>query len=333
MIRHRVELKRYNSFGLSSEAEHFCEIDRETAALSALETCARESWTPHIVGGGSNLLLPEYVSGCVLLMRNRGIEVKEMGSDILVTAAAGENWHNLVRYCLAMGFGGIENLALIPGCVGGAPIQNIGAYGVDLESVFISLRAMSVADGSLVEFSREECAFAYRHSRFKTDLKGKYLILAVTLRLSRNTKLMLDYPDVQIELDRMGINQPSPLSVCEAVIRIRRRKLPQKLGNVGSFFKNPIVDEATMRAVTARLPTLRSNKINGGYKLSAAALIDAAGCKTSHFGGAAVWYRQPLVLVNTGTARTGDVNDLADEIQRKVQQQFDVALEIEPCVQ
>jgi len=333
MIQRFVDLTGFNSLGLPCTADRFLRIQKASVLPEILNACRRNGWKLQVLGGGSNVILPAHLTGCTLVMATRGIAVARTADTVRVTAAAGENWHNLVRFCVARGFRGIENLALIPGSVGAAPIQNIGAYGVELQDVFVSLEAMSLADGSVHEFNRKDCGFSYRHSRFKADLRDSFVILSVTLELSSDTSTfepVLNYPDVQNELRWMGVDQPSSVAVCEAVIRIRRRKLPQRMGNAGSFFKNPVVRTPVMRKLRSFFPDLVPICVAEGYKLSAAALIDAAGCKHLQIGGGAVWFRQPLVLVNTGSATRNDIMQLAAAVQQRVAERFNIELEIEP---
>jgi UDP-N-acetylmuramate dehydrogenase len=288
-----------------------------------------------VLGGGSNVVLNEFVDCAVCLIRNRGIQANLARGQIEVTAAAGESWHGLVRYCLGRGFFGLENLALIPGSVGAAPLQNIGAYGVELAQRLVRLRAMRTSDGQIRTFSCDECDFGYRDSWFKSAGAGEYVVLDVTLGLSAQPELMLDYPDLQLELRRLGIARPTPIHVAEAVIRVRRRKLPdpRHIGNAGSFFKNPIVSAGQARRAQARGKGLVARAVEGqadAVKLSAAQLIDQAQCKSDCHGGAAVWARQPLVLVNRGGATGADFVALAAQIRNKVGARFGIWLETEP---
>ena len=264
-----------------------------------------------VLGGGSNVVLGETIDACVCLVRNRGITDLAQGDQVEVTAAAGESWHALVRYTLGRGLFGLENLALIPGSVGAAPLQNIGAYGVELSQRLVRLRAMRVSDGVVRTFAVDECGFGYRDSWFKSAAADEYVIVDVTLGLSQRPQLMLDYPDLKRELGRLGVSRPGPRDVAEAVIRVRRRKLPdpRRVGNVGSFFKNPIVPGSEMDRLRIQVQGLVARSVSSpasGFKLSAAQLIDQAHGKDETHGGAGVWFRQPLVLVNRGGATGKD---------------------------
>jgi UDP-N-acetylmuramate dehydrogenase len=252
-----------------------------------------------------------------------------------VTAAAGENWHELVRFCLGQGLEGLENLALIPGLVGAAPIQNIGAYGVELADHFVHLTALDSRTGVIRTLRAADCGFGYRHSVFKTPAGAHWIVLSVTVRLHRHGARVLDYPDLRLELDRVGWDRPSAVQVAEAVIRVRRRKLPdpRRHGNVGSFFENPQVPEAVARSAHERVPALTLRAAGPGQvKLSAAQLIDACGWKGRTRGAAGVWHRQPLVLVNRGSATGADVLALAEAIRGDVAERFGIRLQLEPRV-
>ena len=299
---------------------------------SELKQILQSTDNPLILGGGSNVVLSERIARPVCLVRNRGVSAAAIGKVIEVTAAAGESWHGLVRYCLGRGLFGLENLALIPGSVGAAPLQNIGAYGVELSQRMLRLRAARAADGAIRTFGVDECGFGYRDSWFKSAGAGEYVVVDVTLGLSTESDLVIDYPDIRVELKRLGISRPNPISVAEAVIRVRRRKLPdpRHIGNVGSFFKNPVVSARQLRSLQAQEADLVAHPSGSLYKLSAAQLIDRAQCKGMRYGGAGVWARQPLVLVNLGGATGSDFVQLADEIRAKVRARFGVELETEP---
>jgi UDP-N-acetylmuramate dehydrogenase len=289
-----------------------------------------------VLGGGSNVVLRRRVAGVVCLVRMRGIRLEPEGAvGVLVTAAAGERWHDLVRYTLGQGLAGLENLSLIPGSVGAAPIQNIGAYGVELSDRFVSLRAFDICSGQTRVFHRDDCRFAYRDSCFKRPEAAHLIILDVTVRLTRTAVPVIDYPDLQLELKRLGWSRPSPVQVAEAVIRVRRRKLPdpRRIGNVGSFFKNPQVSPAQGAEACRRHPALSGRSTpDGRVKLSAAQLIDACGWKGRVVGRVGVWHRQPLVLVNRGGATGADILAVSEDIRRDVNERFGVSLELEPQV-
>jgi len=328
-------LRAANTLGLPAVAERAA-IIRDEAELAALLRDRPGGEPLLVLGGGSNVVLREHVAGLVCLLRMRGYrESPAADGDVRVTAAAGERWHDLVRRTLGRGLYGLENLALIPGSVGAAPIQNIGAYGVELEERFVALRAMDVHGGGVRTFRRQECGFGYRDSVFKGAQAGRWIVLDVTLRLSRRAAPVLAYPDLQAQLARLGRAGPTPVDVAEAVIRVRRRKLPdpRRVGNAGSFFKNPVVDLATAAALLRRHAAVVTRPAEGGrVKLSAAQLIDLAGWKGRSLGRAGVWHRQPLVLVNRGGATAADILALGDAIRRDVAGRFGIHLELEPQV-
>jgi len=328
-----------NTLGVPATADRL-EVVRNEAHLPALLAELRRTGGSEVpvtvLGGGSNVVLLDRVPGTVLLMRTRGFRVTSgLEQSVEITAAAGERWHDLVRFSLGQGFAGLENLALIPGSVGAAPIQNIGAYGVELADRFVRLVARNLRTGEQREFDRAACRFGYRDSIFKQVEGADWLILEVTLRLQRNCPAVIDYPDLALELTRQGRRNPSAADIAEAVIRIRRRKLPdpRRFGNVGSFFKNPEVAPAQADALARRFPRLQQRPgSDGRVKLSAAQLIDGAGWKGRTAGPVAVWARQPLVLVNRGGARGRDVLALGEDIRRDVAERFGVVLELEPQV-
>jgi UDP-N-acetylmuramate dehydrogenase len=326
-----VSLRSYNTFGLEARAEYFARPASVAELNAVLEQLHAEGRSLTVLGGGTNVVLKPWLRGCVLQLAMKGVEVRDAGdSHVLVTAAAGEDWHALVRFCIGQGLAGVENLALIPGSVGAAPIQNIGAYGMELSQRLVQLTAVPSEGGDARTFSAAECGFGYRSSVFKQALRGRYLVTSITLRLSRSWHPVTGYPDVQQELERMATG-PGLAQLAEAVIRIRRRKLPdaRRHGNAGSFFKNPVVSLETYRRLCGRLPGLRGFAERGGMKIAAAHLIDAGGWKGRRHGGALVWYRQPLVVVNAGNAKADDVLGLARAIADDVMDRFGVALERE----
>ena len=284
-----------------------------------------------VLGQGSNVVLPERLDQPVVLAAWRGLELRVSGDDALLTCAAGENWHGVVRYSLGQGWAGLENLALIPGSAGAAPIQNIGAYGVELSERVVEVRVFDRAENRQRALTADACGFGYRNSLFKAD-PARYAVLSLTLRLARRMPMRFDYPDVERELRRQGVTQLTPRKVAEAVIRVRRRKLPdpRQWGNAGSFFKNPIVDPGQAERLARTEPGLASYPVAGGVKLAAAQLIDRCGWKGRRRDGVGVWHRQPLVLVNFGTGSGPDFLALGEEVRRSVRERFGVDLELEP---
>jgi len=329
-----ASLKPHNTFGVAAQAGYLAHV-ASVDALRAVLADPRVAGLPRLViGGGSNLLLTGDFPGLVLVIEMRGIEVvREDAQTVLVRAAAGENWHGFVKHALAQGWNGLENLSLIPGTVGGAPIQNIGAYGVELESCFDSLEALEIASGEIVNLDHAACRFGYRDSVFKHAGRDRYVITSVTFRLSRQAQVHTGYAELQAELAARGIAAPTPREVSEAVIAIRSRKLPDpaQLGNAGSFFKNPVVNEEKLEALKVFYPNLVSYPQGGGlHKLAAGWLIDQAGWKGRALGAAAVHDKQALVLVNRGGASGADIAALARAIQADIRTRYAVELEPEP---
>jgi len=334
ILEHR-SLKDCNTFGVEVAARWFADAHDEDEVRAALAAAAVRNAELLVIGGGSNLLLTADLDAFVLRMASRGRRILvDEGERVLVEAEAGEPWHPFVLWTLEQGLGGLENLSLIPGTVGAAPMQNIGAYGVELQDVLHSLVALDRQSGELREFGVEECAFAYRDSRFKRET-GRWLILRVRFILSRAPLLHLDYGPLRQYLQQQGIGQPDALDVSRAICAIRREKLPdpQVLGNAGSFFKNPLVDAARAAGLRAQWPGLVSYPAGEGQvKLAAGWLIEQAGWKGHRDGDAGVHDRQALVLVNHGRASGGELLALARRIQADIRTRFGVELEIEPLV-
>ena len=328
------ELRSANALRLGCTAREVMEVRDEEALANSIERARSLGVQLVVLGDGTNVVLGESLPNLVILVRNRGIWLDSDAGNSLLTAAAGENWHDLVRYSLGQGLFGIENLALIPGRVGAAPIQNIGAYGVELSEVFESLEARHKETGTAKLFTRDECEFGYRRSLFKLGAENPWIIWRVTLRLSRSPQVRADYKDLALELQRLGVSRPTPMQVAEAVVRVRRRKLPDPrfVANVGSFFKNPLASEACVVRLRELIPDLVAWPLQGEqlFKLSAAQLIDRAGLKGLRMGGARVWPRQPLVLVNETASKRGSLLLLAEQVQSEVAQRWGVALEYEP---
>lgn len=326
------DLRSLNTFGLACEASAFLSLD-DPAQLPAVSALAGRYPYWLALGGGSNLVLGQVLEGLVLRVAFKGIRLVQARADAwIVEAAAGECWHDFVAHCVSQGWDGLENLALIPGTVGAAPVQNIGAYGVELADRFHSLSAWDVARGEAVEMSAAECRFAYRDSRFKRE--GRWIITAVRFALPRPWQPVLDYPDLR-RWPTLQQEQPDARAIFDAVCAIRRAKLPDPalIGNAGSFFKNPLVSGALRAQLLARFPDLVSYvQPDGRYKLAAGWLIDQCGWKGRALGAAAVHDRQALVLVNRGGATADDILGLAQAIQAEVAARFGVALEPEPII-
>lgn len=332
-VERDYDLARLNTFGIAARAAFYArpESPEELAELLARPELAG---APRLLlGGGSNLLFTHDWEGLVLHNGIGGLRIVGRDADhAVVEAGAGVVWHDLVTFCIANDLGGLENLSLIPGCVGASPIQNIGAYGVEMKDAFDSLDAMELATGAVRTFGPAECRFGYRDSRFKRDLRGQFAILAVRFRLTtRRHALNTSYGALQEELARAGVAAPTLRDVGDAVIRIRRSKLPDpaELGNAGSFFKNPEVPFSQYEALKQEHPGLVAFPTAGGMKLAAGWLIEQCGWKGRRVGNTGAHARQALVLVNYGGATGEEVYALAQEIQASVRDRFGVTLEME----
>ncbi len=306
--------------------------DRAARELAELLAGPRFDRLPRLVlGGGSNVLFAGDYPGVVILPRAGGIAVQEKAESVIVTAAAGHDWHRLVDYVVARGWGGIENLSLIPGSVGAAPIQNIGAYGAQLSDVFVDLQAAPLAGGEPRTMDGAACAFGYRDSVFKRSLRDRMLITEVRLRLRNRPRLNLEYAGVRAELAQMAVADPTVADVSRAIVRLRRRKLPDPhlLPNAGSFFKNPVLAPNDYAQVRERCPQIAGAAVDRGYKVPAAQLIEACGLRGRRFGRAGVAERHALVLVNHGDASGADVLAAARAVEEAVAERFGVRLERE----
>ncbi|HCO82684.1 MAG TPA: UDP-N-acetylenolpyruvoylglucosamine reductase [Arenibacter sp.] len=328
-IRKDISLKKYNTFGIDAKAKFFCEINSIADLKKAL---ALQGYpTLFVLGGGSNMLITKDLENLVLHINLKGIEViSENKDEAIIKVSAGENWHNMVLWTLDHDYGGLENLSLIPGNTGTAPIQNIGAYGVELKDTFVSCDAMEIATQELKTFTKEECQFGYRDSYFKNEGLGKYIITSVSFKLTkRNHKLNVDYGAIVSELHISGITNPSIKDVSNAVIAIRKSKLPdpKELGNSGSFFKNPVVDKQQFDNFTKMNPTAPFYKVTENeFKIPAGWLIEQCGYKGKRFGDAGVHKNQALVLVNYGDASGAEIIDLAENIIDSVSQRFGIVI-------
>ena len=327
-----ISLKPYNTFGLDTKARFFTTINSidELKEAIALEQPSKK----FILGGGSNMLLTKDIDALVMHINLKGIEIlHEDDNSALIRANAGENWHDFVMWCINHDFGGIENLSLIPGNVGTAPIQNIGAYGVELKDVFESCEALEIDSGNMVSFPKTDCQFGYRNSIFKNSHKGKYIITNVTFKLSKTKHhIKTDYGAIKDELNRLNIIKPTIKDVSNAVIAIRLSKLPdpKEIGNSGSFFKNPVIDIAQFETLQANFPEIPSYKVSETeIKVPAGWLIEKAGFKGKTFGNYGVHKKQALVLVNYGNANGEAIFKLSQLIQQTIKRLFDIDLEAE----
>jgi UDP-N-acetylmuramate dehydrogenase len=329
-------LQRLNTFGLRARGRYFCRAETVEDLGEALAFADAHGRSILLLGGGSNIVLTRDFPGLVVQMALKGIEVvDETPKGCLLRAGAGEDWPTLVEHCLRRGWFGLENLSLIPGTVGAAPIQNIGAYGVELRERLESLEAVDRATGQKVRFSNRECRFSYRDSIFKQEGRDRCIITSVTLRLDRLPAPVTTYGSLEGELRAMGVTTATPESVHHAVCRLRRRKLPDPsvLGNAGSFFKNPLVSSETFDRLKSRYENLVAHPgPDNRMRLSAGWMIDRMGWKGFRRGAVGVHANHALVLVNYGGASADQVLDLAREIRDSVVKAFDLDLEIEPRV-
>ena len=330
-----ASLKQLNSFSVEARAGQLLILESEEDLQAFTSEQRFDVKRDLILGGGSNILFAGDVEGSVVLNRITGKRIIEDSNDeVLVEAHAGENWHQLVLWCLDQGLSGIENLSLIPGLAGAAPMQNIGAYGVELADVLDCVQTLDLKSGQPCEFARQDCDLSYRNSRFKSADAGKYLITAIRLHLHRRFKPNLAYRGLGEELLSMGIDMPNAKQVSEAVIRIRQRKLPDPkvVGNAGSFFKNPVVSQATADLLAKEFTDLPVYTAGNGSKLSAAWMIEHCGWKGHSMGRAAVSDQHALVLINKGNATGEEILMLADAIKASVQDRFGIELQPEPLI-
>ena len=334
-IHHHFSLKKLNTFSIEATSERLA-IVRSLEDLQSFLAENSSASPIHILGGGSNILLTGDLPGWVVKNEITGIKiVEEDENQAIVAAGGGENWHRLVLWSLDQNLFGIENLSLIPGSVGAAPMQNIGAYGVELKDVFHHLEAVELATGKLHTFDLDACRFGYRASIFKQELKDKFFIVKVFLRLSKAPHLNTSYGDIQKTLAETGIYSPTPRDVSNAVICIRQSKLPDpaEIGNAGSFFKNPEMEVAYFQRLQAEFPKMpHYDSPNGKVKIPAGWLIEQAGWKGWRRGDAGCHARQALVLVNYGNAKGEEIWRLAEEILASVAEKFGVRLSPEVSV-
>ncbi len=335
-IETAVNLRAWNTFGLPAIAQTLIHIDEEADVRRVVDHPEFGRAPKFVLGGGSNIVLARDVSAVVLKVAIGGIRLLETRSDaFIVEAGAGVPWHELVAWTIDQGLPGLENLALIPGTVGAAPVQNIGAYGLELQDRFESLDGVDLVTGRGFTLDGRLCRFGYRDSVFKHELAGKSVITRVRLRLPRPWRPELGYLDLQRKIEETGLTAPDARQIFDWVCQIRRAKLPDPavIGNAGSFFKNPVVTPEQCRDIIARDPHVVHYPMDdGSFKLAAGWLIDACGWKGKTVGGAGVYEKQALVLVNRGDARGAEVITLARAIQESVYGRFGIRLEPEPVV-
>lgn len=331
-IEKNKSLRAYNTFGIDVNASAFISVDSVEDLRTIINQYDKEEL--FILGGGSNMLLTGPLEKLVIHINLKGIDViSETESNVLLKVMAGENWHELVMYSIENDFGGIENLSLIPGNTGTAPIQNIGAYGVELEDVFVQCTALELASGKEVIFDKKACKFGYRNSIFKNEAKDQYIITSVTLKLTKKDhNLNVSYGAIGDVLAQRNITQPTIRDISEAVIAIRRSKLPDPniLGNSGSFFKNPVLSSEDFKRFRNNHPDAPFYEVSATeFKIPAGWLIDKAGFKGKRFGDAGIHEHQALVLVNHGNATGAEIWELALNIQKEIKELFGIYIEPE----
>lgn len=332
-MQHNVSLRNLNTFGLDATARFYQEVNSEYELAGILQNPSLRETPKFILGGGSNILLTKDIDALVIRMAIRGIEIiREDDAYVWLHVGAGEKWHDFVMFCVANGHAGVENLSLIPGTVGAAPMQNIGAYGVEIKDVVESVEAVSLQTGGKRIFSKKECQFGYRESIFKHDLKGQYIITGVVFRLTKQPVFHVAYGDIQKTLEESGVETLTIKAVSDAVIHIRKSKLPDpaEIGNAGSFFKNPEIPTAQFDTLKATFPDLPGYPAASGFtKVPAGWLIERAGWKGYRDGAIGVHARQALVLVNYGGGSGGEIKSLAARIQESVMEKYSIKLSAE----
>lgn len=328
-IQENISLKPYNTFGIDAKARFFCEIASLNELRDALKS--KDHAVKFVLSGGSNMLITKDIDALVLYIHIKGINVEQENEDhVTVKVMAGENWHDMVLWTLDQNYGGLENLSLIPGYTGTAPIQNIGAYGVELKDCFVSCEAMDMETLELKTFTKEECQFGYRDSYFKNEGKGRYIITSVKFKLTKKDhKLNTSYGAIETEMEQQQVTNPTIKDVSNAVVAIRRSKLPdpKELGNSGSFFKNPVLTRNEFELFIKHNPEAHYFKVSEEeYKVPAGWLIEQCGFKGKRFGDAGVHKNQALVLVNYGNATGREIIELAHTIQKKVWDNYGIEI-------
>ena len=332
-MQQNISLKPFNTFGLEASAKYFVEVSSVYDLKNNLQNPDFQHINKLFLGGGSNILLTKNYDGLVIKINLKGIQkVSENEVHVYIQAGAGESWHQLVMYCVENQYAGMENLSLIPGTVGAAPMQNIGAYGVEIKDIFEELQALNLATLEIETFKLEDCHFGYRESIFKHEAKDKYVITSVTFKLNKIPVFKTSYGDIQKTLEEMNIQHLSIKAVSDAVVSIRKSKLPDpaEIGNSGSFFKNPEIPKAQYDDLKARFENIPSYPINENtLKIPAGWLIEQAGWKGYRDGEIGVHARQALVLVNYGGGTGEQIKALSAKIQASVLEKFGISLSTE----
>ncbi|MDQ3392998.1 MAG: UDP-N-acetylmuramate dehydrogenase [Bacteroidota bacterium] len=329
-ISRDISLKQYNTFGIDITAKYFTEVGTIEELQDLLKLPEFKNIPKLVLGGGSNLLFTQDYNGLVIKINIKGSElIKEDENHLYIKCGAGLNWHEFVLECLDKGYAGLENLSLIPGTVGAAPMQNIGAYGVEIKDIFHELEAVDIASGTLHKFDNSSCKFGYRYSIFKDEAKGKYIIVSVTFRLNKKPIYNISYGAIQDTMKEMGLQEVSINSISKAVIHIRQSKLPdpKEIGNAGSFFKNPTISKAEYQLLKEQYPEIPGYEVDDqSIKVPAGWLIEKCGWKGKKIGQTGVHKNQALVLVNYGNAKGKEIENLAYQIQDSVKEKFGIEL-------
>lgn len=330
-MKTNVSLKSYNSFGFDAVAKQFVEVNEVSDLQALIKSGALQRQKTLILSGGNNILFQnEVFDGIVVYINTKGIEIlKEDGNDVIVRVQAGEDWPDFVRYCVGKGWHGVENLAHIPGKVGAAPVQNIGAYGMELKDSFVQCEAINLASGEKRVFTQEECSFGYRDSVFKNELKGQFVITSVDFLLRKEAPLHLEYGNIKAYLEQNGIESPTLQQLHNAICAIRDAKLPdvKQIGSAGSFFKNPVIEKEQFEALQKEYSTMpHYDEPNGKVKVPAGWLIEQAGWKGWRDEHVGVYDKQALVLVHYGGGKGQEIVELAHRIQDSVEEKFGIRI-------
>lgn len=333
-MQENFSLKPYNTFGVDAKAQYFTEVNNIEELKEAITFSKSHSLQLLFLGGGSNILLTKDFNGLAIKLDLKGISEQNINeNEILVTAKAGENWHEFVSYCLQKNYGGLENLSLIPGNVGTSPMQNIGAYGTEIKDTFVSCQVLDLDNMMITTFNLEECRFGYRDSIFKQEGKGRYVILEVTFKLTlKDHHIKTEYGAIQSELEKSGITNPTIQDVSKAVISIRQSKLPDPkvIGNAGSFFKNPTIPLIQFESLQQKFENIQGYPNGDKVKVPAGWLIEQCGWKGKQIGNVASHQLQSLVIINaTGNATGKEIFDFSTEIINSVKEKFGIELERE----
>jgi len=330
-IQNNIDLKPYNTFGVHALANQFIEINHENQLIELYNSGIFKNKF-FVLGGGSNILFTQDFEGTIIKIANKGIQHFIEGNNIYVTAAGGEIWNDLVWYCVDHGFPGLENMALIPGTVGASPIQNIGAYGIELMDIMYTCRAFDTMTGEFKTFSNQDCGFSYRDSIFKSKYKGRFIIVSVTYKLNLHSKLNTSYGAIEAELAKRGISNPTIKDIAEVVSHIRVEKLPDPstIGNAGSFFKNPIIPNFQLEKLKEVYPNIVCFPMDDTHtKVAAGWLIEQCGWKGKEVGEVAIWKNQALVITNKNKATGKEIFEVSSLIIDDVKEKFGITLERE----